>query len=133
MGKWHGTGLSTLYNFRSDNPSALIIQDSTTYSTLIHGIFPGSEIKSDALLSKSNVIIAAGITTLNNSNTNFWYNSPGTYLTNYGFSLFTLDSNVITNGEGTAVEPFITVYKKMCKNGANTAMDLKTFGNSNSG
>ncbi len=61
----NGTGLSTLYNFRWDNPSALIIQDSTTYSTLIHGIFPGSEIKSDALLSKSNVI-TAGVTNKEN-------------------------------------------------------------------
>ncbi len=30
------------------------------------------------------------------------------------------------------MEPFIKVYNRMFKNGANTAMDLKTFGNSNS-
>jgi hypothetical protein len=49
-------GLSTLYNFRSDNESALITQESTTCSTLIHGVYPGSEIKIDTVLSKSNVI-----------------------------------------------------------------------------
>ena len=51
-----GTGLSTLNNFRSDNESALITQESTTFSTLIHGVYPGSEIKFDTVLSKSNVI-----------------------------------------------------------------------------
>jgi hypothetical protein len=28
---------------------------------------------------------------------------------------------------------FVTVYNRMWKNGANTAMDIKTFGNSKSG
>ncbi len=51
-----GTGLSTLNNFRSDNESALITQESTTFSTLIHGVYPGSEIKFDTVLSKSNVM-----------------------------------------------------------------------------
>jgi hypothetical protein len=49
-----GTGLSTLYNFRSDNESALITRESTTFSTLIHGINPGSKIKFGTILSKSN-------------------------------------------------------------------------------
>ena len=49
----HGTGLSTLYNFRSDNPEALITQDTTTFSTLIHTFYPGSEIKFDTILSKN--------------------------------------------------------------------------------
>ena len=81
------------------------------------------------LLSTINV---SGITTFNNSSTNFWYNTPGTSFTNNGFnSYFSLNSNVITNS-GTAVEPFIRVYNRMWKNGANTAMDIKTFGNSNS-
>ena len=45
---------------------------------------------------------------------NFWYNSPGTYFTNNGFaSYFSLNSNVITNGGGVAVEPFIRVYNRM--------------------
>ena len=65
---------------------------------------------------------------------NFYYNTPGTYFTDYGYSsYFSLNSNVVTNGGGVAVEPFIRVYNRMWKNGANTAMDLKTFGNSNSG
>ena len=34
--------------------------------------------------------------------------------------------------EGTASQPFITVYNRMWKNGANTAIDIKTFGNSKS-
>jgi hypothetical protein len=38
---------------------------------------------------------------------------------------------VATNG-GLNVSPFIRVYNRMFKNGANSAMDLKTFGNSNS-
>ena len=50
----HGTGLSTLYNFRSDNPDALITQQASTFSTLIHGVYPESEIKFETLLSKSN-------------------------------------------------------------------------------
>ncbi len=33
-----GTGLSTLYDFRSDNESALRTKESTTFSTLIHAI-----------------------------------------------------------------------------------------------
>ncbi len=49
-----GTGLSTLYNFRSDNESALTTQESTTFSTLIHGVYPGSEIKFGTILSKYN-------------------------------------------------------------------------------
>ncbi len=43
-----------------------------------------------------------------------------------------MNSKVSTN-TGLAVEPFIRVYNRMWKNGANTAMDLKTLGNSNSG
>ncbi len=54
----HGNGLSTLYNFRLDNPSALITQESTIYSTLIHGVYTGSEIKFDRILSNSNVLSA---------------------------------------------------------------------------
>jgi hypothetical protein len=46
-------------------------------------------------------------------------------------SYFSLNSNVNTN-TGLAVEPLIRVYNRMWKNGAKTAMDLKTFGNSNS-
>jgi hypothetical protein len=40
--------------------------------------------------------------------------------------------NVIVNGGGTTVEPFIAVCNRMWKNGANTAIDIKTFGSSNS-
>ena len=50
----HGTGLSTLYNFRSDNPVAIVSQDSTSFSTLIHAFYPGSEIQFDTILSRSN-------------------------------------------------------------------------------
>ncbi len=57
-----GTGLSTLYNFRSDNENALITQESTTFSTLIYGVTPGSETKFGTVLSKSNAF-AQGITT----------------------------------------------------------------------
>ena len=39
----HTTDLSTLYNFRSDNPNALITLEDD--STVIHGILPISEIK----------------------------------------------------------------------------------------
>jgi hypothetical protein len=82
-------------------------------------------------LSSLNV---SGITTFKNSTTNFWYNSPGTYFTNNGFtSYFTLNANVIVNGGGVNSQPFITVYNRMWKNGANSAIDIKTFGNSNSG
>ena len=56
----YGTGLSTLYNFRSDNPEALITQESTSFSTLIHGVYPGSEIKFDTILSKSNYVTQGG-------------------------------------------------------------------------
>ncbi len=49
-----GTGLSTLYDFRSDNESALITRESETFSTLIHGVYPGSEIKFGTILSKNN-------------------------------------------------------------------------------
>jgi hypothetical protein len=63
---------------------------------------------------------------------NFWYNTPGTCFTDNGFlSYFSLNSNVSTS-TGLAVEPFVRVYNRMWKNGANTAMDLKTWGNSNS-
>ena len=63
---------------------------------------------------------------------NFYYNTPGTYFTDNGYSsYFSLNSNVSTN-TGIAIEPFLRVYNRMWKNGANTAMDLKTFGNSNS-
>ncbi len=50
----YGTGLSTLNNFRSDNENALITRQSTTFSTLIHVVYPGSEIKFDTVLSKNN-------------------------------------------------------------------------------
>ncbi len=53
----YGTGLITLYNFRSDNESALITQESTTFSTLIHGVYPGSEIKFGTILSKINAFL----------------------------------------------------------------------------
>jgi hypothetical protein len=63
---------------------------------------------------------------------NFWYNTPGTYFTDNGISsYFSLNSNVSSN-TGLAVEPFIRFYNRMGKNGANTGMDLKTWGNSNS-
>jgi hypothetical protein len=52
----YSTSLSTLSNFRSDNESALITQESTTFSTLIHGVQPGSEIKFNTVLSTSNVL-----------------------------------------------------------------------------
>ena len=38
----HTTGLSALYNFRDDNPNALITPEND--STIIHGIRPESEI-----------------------------------------------------------------------------------------
>jgi hypothetical protein len=64
--------------------------------------------------------------------TNFWYNTPGTRFTNNGFnSFFSLNANVITD-TGLNSQPFIRVYNRMFKNGANSAIDLKTFGNSNS-
>ncbi len=53
-----GSSLSTLYNFRSDNEGALMSQASTTFSTLIHGVYPGSDFIFDTLLSKSNCITA---------------------------------------------------------------------------
>jgi hypothetical protein len=62
---------------------------------------------------------------------NFYYNTTGTYFTDNDYSsYFSLNSNVETN-TGLVVEPFIRVYNRMFKNGANTAMDLKTFGNAN--
>ena len=51
-----GSSLSTLYNFRSDNEDALMSKASTTFSTLIHGVYPGSEILFDTVISKSNYI-----------------------------------------------------------------------------
>ncbi len=61
------------------------------------------------------------------------YNTPGTYFEDNGYSsYFSLNSNVTTN-TGLNVSPFIRVYNRMFKNGVNTAMDLKTFGISNSG
>ena len=39
----HTSGLSTLYNFRDDNPNALITLEND--STVVHGILPGSEIQ----------------------------------------------------------------------------------------
>ncbi len=68
----------------------------------------------------------------NGDSLNFWYNKPGKYFTDNGFSsYFSLNSNVSTN-TGLAVEPFIRVYNRMWKDGANTGMDLKTWGNSKS-
>ncbi len=56
---------------------------------------------------------------------NFYYNTPGAYFVDNGYSsYFSLNSN-ITTATGLAVEPFIKVYNRMFKNGANTAMDLK--------
>jgi hypothetical protein len=82
-------------------------------------------------LSSLNV---SGVTTFKNSLTNFWYNSPGTYFSHNGFaSYFNLTANVMTNGGGVNSQPFITVYNRMWKNGANSAIDIKSFGNSNSG
>ena len=49
------------------------------------------------------------------------------------FFKFSLNSNIVTVGGGVPEEPFIRVYNRMFKIGANTAMDLKTFGTSNSG
>jgi hypothetical protein len=73
-----------------------------------------------------------GALTFNNSNTNFWYNTTGTYFTNNNFtSYFSLNANVNTNF-GLNSQPFIRVYNRMWKNGANTAMDIKTFGGANS-
>ncbi len=50
-----GTWLSTLYNYRLVYESALITQPSTTFSSLIHGVYPSSEIKFGTISSKSNV------------------------------------------------------------------------------
>ena len=45
---------------------------------------------------------------------NFWYNSPGSYFNDNGYSsYFSLNSNVVVNGGGVAVEPFIRVYNCM--------------------
>ncbi len=49
-----GSSLSTLYNFRSDNEDALMSNASTTFSTLIHGVYPSREILFDNVLSKYN-------------------------------------------------------------------------------
>ncbi len=89
------------------------------------------------LLSTLNVPVRGhwtlkSITLINNvdptgDSLNFWYNTPGTYFTDNGYSsYFSLNSNVSTS-TGLAVEPFISTWKK----GANTAMDLKAWGNSN--
>jgi hypothetical protein len=68
---------------------------------------------------------------LNHSNTNFWYNSPGTYFINNGFtSFFNLNANVNTNF-GLQTQPFITVYNRMWKNVGNTAIDIRTLGGAN--
>ncbi len=47
----HETGSSSLHNFRSDNPDAVIGPESTP---LIHGVFSGSEIKFNNLFSNDN-------------------------------------------------------------------------------
>ena len=44
---------------------------------------------------------------------NIWYNTPGTYFTDNGFSsYFSLNSNVSTN-TGLNVSPFLRVYNRM--------------------
>jgi len=63
----HNTGLSTLINFRSDNPQAIVTQN-TAYSTLVHGVYSGSEIIFDTYTSMSNYLIA-GNTCLTNIDT----------------------------------------------------------------
>ncbi len=50
--------MSTLYNFRSDDPDALPTQDLTSFSTLIHGVYPGSKIQFDTLSPRSNILTA---------------------------------------------------------------------------
>ena len=68
---------------------------------------------------------------LNHSNTNFWYNTPGTYFIDNGFtSFFNLNANVNTNF-GLQTQPFITVYNRMWKNVGNTAIDIRTLGGAN--
>ncbi len=61
--------------------------------------------------------------------------SPGNpYFTDNCYSsYFSLNSHVVSDGGVVALKPFIRVYNRMFKYGANTAMDFKTFGNSNSG
>jgi hypothetical protein len=77
-------------------------------------------------------LYVSGLTTFNNSSTNFWYNTPGTRFTNNGFdSFFSLNANLITD-TGLNPQPFIRVYNRMFKNGANSAIIIKIFGNSNS-
>jgi hypothetical protein len=91
----------------------------------------GLTIFNNATTCRSSLNVS-GTTTFNNSSTNFWYNTPGTRFTNNGFnSFFSLNANVITD-TGLNSQPFIRVYNRMFKNGANYAIDLKTFGNSNS-
>ncbi len=62
---------------------------------------------------------------------NFWYNAPGTYFTDNGYSsYFRLNSKVSTS-TGLAVEPYIRVYNCIWKNEGNTVKDFKTWSNSN--
>ncbi len=53
----HNTSLSTLINFRSDNPQAIVTQN-TAFSTSVHGVYSGSEIIFDTFTSMSNYLIA---------------------------------------------------------------------------
>jgi hypothetical protein len=60
-------------------------------------------------------------------------NNPGTYFTDNSFnSFFTFSSAINANG-GLQIQPFITVYNRMFKNTANTALKFSTYGGSNSG
>jgi hypothetical protein len=62
-----------------------------------------------------------------------YYNNPGVYFTDNSFnSFFNISSALNANG-ALLIQPFVTVYNRMFKNGANTALKFSTYGGSNSG
>ncbi len=122
------SGFTTLNN----NVSLVSSMNVSGFTTLYNNVTLSSFLNVSGHSTLRSITLNKNNVDPSGDSLNFWYNTPGTYFTHNGFSsYFSLNSNVSTD-TGLAVEPFIRVYNRMWKNGANTAMDLKTWGNSNS-
>ena len=84
-------------------------------------------------IKSNNLVINEGNIDTSGNSLVCYCNNPGVYFTDNSFnSFFNFSSAVNANG-GLQIQPFITVYNRMFKNTANTALKFSTYGGSNSG
>ena len=130
-----GTGAnqldSTYFNLYSSGGNVYLSLFPAAINYWVQDVSSNLSYNSGNVYSKSLTLNKSNIDTTGNS-LNFYFNNPGVYFSDNGFTSY-FNLNAVAQTTGLAIEPFITVYNRMFKNGLNTAVKIYSWGGANSG